>query len=405
MTSQSSDTTAQPALPESSGGLANLLHLILGPILPCRKLRSLVGLYLLFDAFAIWLITTGQVAMAADLIVLTRFIAYVATRALRLDRKPGSLPPLTMVLDASLYLFTLAAVGVAGAMPNAFPSLTAFPAPEGLRAQYAGNIDSAIGYVTLHWETFFQALTRGLLWLLSTLEAILSNTPWPVFFAVIGVIAWRRGGLSLLAISWVGLGYLGLFGYWVEAMQTLALVIASLVVCIVVGVPLGIFIAKSRVASVIASPILDLMQTMPSFVYLLPAVAFFSIGKPPALIATVIFALPPLVRLTCLGIQQVPLYVREAMQAHGATPFQTLVKAELPLALPSIRTGINQTIMMCLAMVVIAALIGGGGLGYEVLFALQNVQYGQGALAGLAIVFCAVLFDRLIRNSKNKNQR
>jgi glycine betaine/proline transport system permease protein len=188
----------------------------------------------------------------------------------------------------------------------------------------------------------------------------------------------------------------------VFAATTAALVLAALIVCILFGIPLGVAAAKSRTMRAVLMPCLDVMQTMPSFVYLLPAVAFFSIGKPPALVATVIFAMPPLIRLTCLGIEQVPLTVREAMYAHGATPFQTLVKAELPLAGPSIHAGINQTIMMSLSMVVIAALIGGGGLGYDVLFALQNVQYGRGILSGSAIVLCAIVFDRLVRPSAGK---
>ena len=150
----------------------------------------------------------------------------------------------------------------------------------------------------------------------------------------------------------------------------------------------------------IVKPILDFMQTMPSFVYLIPAIAFFSIGKPPGVLATVIFAMPPMIRLAALGIQGVPGHVTEAAIAFGASPRQLLFKVELPLAVPSIMTGINQTIMMSLSMVVVAALIGAGGLGYDVLFALQHVEAGKGILAGIAIVFCAMILDRIIQGSR-----
>lgn len=371
--------------------------LLVGPLSFSQAARRGLAFYLLSDGIAVWLATTGLVAQAFVLLGLSRLlvVAFGWLAVGRRSARRGLVAARRPWLEALLYLFTLAVVAAANGTGSFAASLSGFPASQALRVTAATAIDAAVGYLTVQGDGFFRVVTRGLLSLLKGLEALLTLTPWPVLFAVIGFAAWKRGGPMLLAVVWAALGYLGLFGYWAEALQTSALVLASLCVCLVIGIPVGILLAKSPVSRAIASPVLDLMQTMPSFVYLLPAVAFFSIGKPPALIATVIFALPPLVRLTCLGIEQVPLHVREAMQAHGATPLQTLLKAELPLALPSIRTGINQTIMMCLSMVVVAALIGGGGLGYNVLFALQNVQYGEGILAGLGIVFCAVLFDRL----------
>jgi glycine betaine/proline transport system permease protein len=163
--------------------------------------------------------------------------------------------------------------------------------------------------------------------------------------------------------------------------------------------------AKSRRANAVLEPILDIMQTLPTFVYLIPAVAFFSIGKPPGVIATVIFALPPIVRLTALGIRHVPGHVREAADAFGATPMQMLLKVELPLAVPSIRLGINQTIMMCLSMVVVAAMIGAGGLGLDVIRSLQHLKTGQGFLAGIAIVVCAMVLDRVVRGREQGGRR
>lgn len=377
--------------------LLHIVDLLIGPLCFSVQMRRFLPLYLLADGAAVWLAMHGLFLGVLLVFGLSRLVAIALFRFAGpvVKTRRGAVSARRPWIEALLYIFTLAVVAAANMAGSVAAQLSAFPSSQVARGTAAAWIDTTVTYLTVQGDVFFRIVTRWLLALLKGLESLLILTPWPVLFAVIGFAAWKRGGAGLLVLVWAALGYLGLFGYWSEALQTSALVLASLTVCIVIGIPAGILLAKSPVSRAVVSPILDLMQTMPSFVYLLPAVAFFSIGKPPALIATVIFALPPLVRLTCLGIEQVPLHVREAMQAHGATPLQTLLKAELPLALPSIRTGINQTIMMCLSMVVVAALIGGGGLGYNVLFALQNVQYGEGILAGLAIVFCAVLFDRL----------
>jgi|GEM_PF-182535 len=281
-----------------------------------------------------------------------------------------------------------------------------FPASAHAYENVANGIDTSIGWLSNHFSAAFNGLTQGMNISLNILEAVLGAIPWPVALLLLTFVAWRKGGVALAALIALALLYVGLFGFWAKTVTTAALVIFAFAICIVIGIPVGIAAAKNRVLKAIILPCLDVMQTMPSFVYLLPAVAFFSIGKPPALVATVIFAVPPLIRLTCLGLDQIPTVVKEAMYSHGATPLQTLFKAELPLAAPSIRAGINQSIMMSLSMVVIAALIGGGGLGYDVLFALQNVQYGRGILAGLAIVFCAIVFDRLMRiqQTASRNQ-
>jgi len=177
---------------------------------------------------------------------------------------------------------------------------------------------------------------------------------------------------------------------------------AATVICILLGVPLGIWCAKRARAYAALRPVLDVMQTLPSFVYLIPAIAFFGVGKPPGIIATVIFALPPMVRLTVLGVTQVPQSVKEAALAFGATPRQLLWKVELPLAVPSIMTGINQTIMMSLSMVVVAALIAAKGLGEDVLLALNHVEHGKGLLAGAAIALCAMMMDRVVQGMRGR---
>ena len=180
-------------------------------------------------------------------------------------------------------------------------------------------------------------------------------------------------------------------------MATVALLGAAAFICIAIGIPTGIWCAKSRRAYTVVRPILDFMQTMPAFVYLIPVIAFFGTGKPPGILATLVFGMPPVIRLTVLGLRGVPGSVREAAMAFGASKRFLLFKVDLPLALPSIMTGINQTILMCLSMVVIASLIGAKGLGEDVLEALQYAAEGQGMLAGFAILFCAMMLDRIVQ--------
>ena len=264
----------------------------------------------------------------------------------------------------------------------------------------AGGVDGLIEWLVVNFEWLFDAITWGVRELLQTLELIFVGTPWAVMAGLLVLAAWRAAGRSVAIFVAISLGYLAVLGYWEKAMSTFSLVGAATVICVVLGVPIGIWCAKNARAFAIIRPVLDIMQTLPSFVYLIPAIAFFSVGKPPAILATVIFALPPMVRLTTLGIIQVPESVKEAATAFGATPRQLLWKVELPLAVPSIMTGINQTIMMSLSMVVIAALIAAKGLGEDVLFALQHVEHGKGLLAGGAIALVAMMMDRVVQGMK-----
>jgi glycine betaine/proline transport system permease protein len=240
---------------------------------------------------------------------------------------------------------------------------------------------------------------------LTFIEALFVATPWPVVALAAVLLAWRLSGWRAMVFAACGLAYLGLWGFWEKSMATMALIATSVVICVVVGIPIGVLCAKSKRTNAVLEPILDIMQTLPTFVYLIPAVAFFSIGKPPGVIATVIFSLPPMVRLTAHGIRHVPPHVREAADAFGASPAQMLMKVELPLAIPSIRLGINQTIMMCLSMVVVAAMIGAGGLGLDVMRSLQHLKTGQGFLAGIAIVVCAMVLDRVVRGRSEKRRQ
>ena len=199
---------------------------------------------------------------------------------------------------------------------------------------------------------------------------------------------------------------LGSLGLWAEGMSTVALMATAVFICTLIGLPMGILAAKFRTFGAISRPVLDGMQTIPSFVYLIPAIMFFGIGNVPGILATVIFALAPIVRLTELGIRQVDAEVVEAGNAFGATPWQMLVKIELPLALPTIMAGLNQTVMMALAMTVIAAMIGAGGLGAKILYSIQRVDLATGAEAGISILIIAMVLDRILQGiTKRERER
>ncbi len=227
------------------------------------------------------------------------------------------------------------------------------------------------------------------------LTGALQAAPPLLLIAVAAVLAWRAAGWRLGLLTACGLLFLWDLGLWTPMLATLVLVVLSTLAAVLVGLPLGIAAALSRRVWRLTSPCLDLMQTMPSFVYLIPAIPFFGLGAVSACFATVVFAAPPTVRLTALGILQVPHDVTEAADAFGCTAWQKLVKVQLPNALPTIMAGINQTIMLALSMVVIAAMIGAGGLGREVWTAIQRLETGRGCQAGIAIAVLAVILDRV----------
>ena len=241
-------------------------------------------------------------------------------------------------------------------------------------------------------ESFFEPL----LWFLVWLERLLTNTPWPIIIAILSVLAWLGSrSLKLVAGTVVAFVVIGYFGMWEDTMATLAIISVATLLCISLGIPLGIWMARSNRAQATITPVLDVMQTIPSFVYLIPVVMLLGIGKVPGLIAVCIYAIPPIVRLTNLGIRLVDKEVLEAADAFGADYRQKLFGVQIPLALPNIFAGVNQTIMMSLAMVVIASMIGVKGLGVPVLRAISNQYLALGLLNGLAIVTLAIIFDRV----------
>ena len=245
---------------------------------------------------------------------------------------------------------------------------------------------------------FFDVVKNAIGAFVGGFEAILTFPPVLVMIALFAVIALLLSTWRVAVFAVLGFLLIVSLGLWEDAMLTLALVLASAIIALVIGVPLGVLSAKSRPVEAAMKPTLDIMQTMPAFVYLVPMVVFLGLGAGPALVATVIFAAPPAVRLTMLGIQQVPQNTVEAAQAFGATPWQTLRKVELPQALPTIMAGVNQVIMLALSMVVIAALVGSGGLGQTVVRGLSQLDVGRAFVGGVAIVIIAIYLDRVTRN-------
>lgn len=280
--------------------------------------------------------------------------------------------------------------------------LETFPAERGLRKGLELWIDSGFQWLTENWSGFFLTITRSIRLILDGMETLLVATPWPVVMVFISLLAAKVAGPRVAIFTAATLAYLSLLGFWEKSMSTVALLGSAAILCIAFGIPLGIVCARRQSLYSVVRPILDLMQTMPTFVYLIPVIAFFGIGKTPGILATIVFGMPPVIRLTVLGLRGVPDSVREAAEAFGVSKSYMLFKIDLPLAMPSIMAGINQTILMCLTMVVIASLIGARGLGEEVLDALTYANEGQGVLAGLAILFCAMVLDRIVQGRNEK---
>lgn len=268
----------------------------------------------------------------------------------------------------------------------------------------ADTVDLIIKWLKNNISPLFTLIKDVISGMVSSFEWVFESIPAIVLILLFTVLAYFFARWKIAWFTMVGLLLIWNLGYWDYTMQTLALVLTSALISIVLGVPLGIACAGSNRVQSIVTPLLDFMQTMPAFVYLLPAVSFFSLGMVPGVIASVIFAIPPTIRLTNLGIRQVPKDLTEAADAFGSTSLQKLFKLELPLAVPTIMAGINQTIMLSLSMVVIASMIGAQGLGERVLSAVQRLEIGKGFEAGLAVVILAVVLDRLTQSVVNRQK-
>ena len=268
------------------------------------------------------------------------------------------------------------------------------------------GIDASYKDFAREWGDVIDAMFDPLLKMLVFFEKTLIATPWPIFMIVLVALTyWGSRSIKLCVGTVLAFVFIGYFRMWEETMSTIAIILTSVIMSVAIGLPTGIAMSRSDRTQKIVTPILDIMQTMPPFVYLIPIVMLMGIGKRPGLIAVVIYAIPPLIRLTNLGIREVDQEALEAADAFGATKRQKLFQVQLPLALPTIFAGINQTIMMALAMVIIASMIGVKGLGQPVLQSIYNQYFTKGVLYGLAIVIVAIVFDRVSQSYGQRIQK
>lgn len=268
--------------------------------------------------------------------------------------------------------------------------------PKAWQFQVGSAIDDAVKAFSRENQATLRAIRDAVVASIGTIKWLLGNVPWIVLVLFVGVLAWRLTKKWYVGVAYgFMLTFIGACGLWGEMLETLSIVIAGVMLCIVLGFPLGVLLAMSARANAVIRPILDTMQTMPSWVYLVPAVILFSVGTTPALLATTIYAIVPMVRLTSHGLLYVDAEMIEAAKAFGSTKMQTLVKIQIPQAIPTIMTGVNQTIMMAMSMVVTCALIGAKGLGMEILVATNRVDMGKSLLPGICIVIVAIILDRL----------
>ncbi len=271
-------------------------------------------------------------------------------------------------------------------------------------------IDSATRAFAAKSSWFFEDIIGvGLTNFVNSINWLFNHIPWFVLVALVFFLGWKARGRLISGVIYAAmLFFIGVVGLWGLMLMTLSIVVASVIIALVLGFPIGILISGSERANSIMRPILDTMQTMPVFVYLIPALLFFGMGSASAVIATVIYAIVPVIRLTSLGIRQVDAEVVEAARAFGSTKMQTLVKVQIPQAMPTIMTGVNQTLMMAMAMVVTCSMIGARGLGNEVLIAVNRTEIGRGLISGISVVILAVLLDRLTQGwfaNKNKPEQ
>ncbi len=359
------------------------------------ELLAAQGPSIALTGVAILLVAKLIQAVAANWALEARFSDWLSDRTIR-----SGMPVSQIVFSAGFMILLVATAMVHYSFPGRFSFLSEFPTDNSIRLASIDSVEAFIAWCVANSVAFFDGLTAAIRWLLDAMEVALVQTPWIVVAALIVLLTWLTAGLRMAIWSGAFLAYMGLLGFWEKAMTTLALLGTAALLSIVIGIPLGMFSARRPRFYAVIQPIMDFMQTMPAFVFMVPVIAFFGVGKPAAVIVTMIFGGTPVVRLTVLGLRGVPESVREAAISFGANKWYLLTKVDLPLASPSIRAGINQTIMLSLAMVVVASLIGAKGLGEDVLEALQYANVGQGILAGFAILFCAMILDRIVQGQR-----
>ena len=324
-----------------------------------------------------------------------RFSDWLSNRSLR-----SGLPVSHVVFSAIFMVLIVIAAVLHYSLPGRFSVLSDFPTDPDYRLNSIAWVEAFFAFCVANGEVMFDFVTYGIRMILDALKLVFVKTPWIVIASLIVLLTWLTAGIRTAIWSTSFLAYMGLLGFWEKAMTTLALLGTAACLSILIGIPLGMFCARRPRFYSFIQPIMDFMQTMPAFVFMIPVIAFFGTGKPAAVVTTMIFGGTPVVRLTVLGLRGVPDSVREAAISFGANKWYLLTRVDLPLASPSIRAGINKTIMLSLAMVVVASLIGAKGLGEDVLEALQYANVGQGILAGFAILFCAMILDRIVQGER-----
>jgi len=263
-------------------------------------------------------------------------------------------------------------------------------------------VETFVKWLTTDHMAVFDSIRDGILAFLLRMQSIISFIPWFVIIGIVFIAGWRLKGVRSGLFYTLMLLTIGLLGYWNDTLLTISIVLTAVIISLVIGIPFGILSANYKRMDNIVRPVLDAMQTMPSFVYLIPAIMLFGLGMVPAVFATTIYALPPVIRLTTLAINSVSKEMIEAAESFGPTPWQALLKVELPQAMPTIMAGVNQTTMMAMAMVVVSSMIGAKGLGYSVLIAINRTDIAMGFDAGISIVFLAIIIDRLTQSIGDK---
>ncbi|MGN7410681.1 MULTISPECIES: ABC transporter permease [unclassified Sporosarcina] len=272
------------------------------------------------------------------------------------------------------------------------------------RLPFADWIDTGVDWLVDVFGPVFDGIATGLEATVETFVDIMDFPPSILLAVIFALLAWWFSTKKIALFTLIGFLFIDYLGYWYPMLQMLALVLTSVAIAIIIGVPIGIWMSQQLMARRIITPILDLMQTMPAFVYLIPAIFFFNIGVVPGLVASIIFAMPPTIRLTMLGIEQVPKDLIEATEAFGSTTWQRLLKVQIPLAKPNIMAGVNQSIMLSLSMVVIASMVGAPGLGTKVYQAVTQLKTGVGVETGVAIVLVAIILDRITQHAGRSKQ-
>ncbi|MEW9922082.1 ABC transporter permease [Marimonas sp. MJW-29] len=334
-------------------------------------------------------------SLVANWALEARFSDWLSDRSIR-----SGMPMSQIVFSAIFMALMVIAAMLHYSFPDRFNLLSTFPTDPDIRLVSIDWVEAFFNWAVLNGEALFDGITYCIRLVLDALELVFVSTPWIVIASLIILLTWLTAGVRMAIYSGAFLAYMGFLGFWEKAMTTLALLGTAACLSILIGIPLGMFAARRPRFYAAIQPIMDFMQTMPAFVFMIPVIAFFGTGKPAAVVTTMIFGGTPVVRLTVLGLRGVPESVREAAISFGANKWYLLTKVDLPLASPSIRAGINQTIMLSLAMVVVASLIGAKGLGEDVLEALQYANVGQGILAGFSILFCAMILDRIVQGGR-----